>query len=47
MNSEARKRLQEAEAMTDSELRSMAQGCTELTCVYHGIYNALLRDRHA
>lgn len=29
----------------DSDLREMAQGCTELTCLYHGQINAELRRR--
>ena len=32
-------------AMTDAELTDTAQGCTELTCIYHGIVNAERRKR--
>lgn len=27
------------EAYTDAQLEAFAEGCTELTCIYHGIYN--------
>jgi hypothetical protein len=32
---------------TDIELRDHAQGCTELTCPYHGRYNGELVRRGA
>lgn len=31
--------------LPDAELVTMAQGCTELTCLYHGHVNAELRRR--
>lgn len=33
------------EVMTPGELRWAAQGCTELTCLYHGAFNAELVKR--
>lgn len=31
--------------MTDEALRVAAQGCTELTCLYHGDINAEIKSR--
>ena len=31
--------------LSDSDLREMSQGCTELTCLYHGAVNAERRRR--
>lgn len=31
--------------LPDAELRAMAQGCTELTCIYHGRVNEEIRRR--
>lgn len=33
------------ESWTDEELREAAQGCTEFSCLYHGIFNQLLAER--
>lgn len=32
-------------SLSDATLRDMAQGCTELTCLYHGAVNAERRLR--
>lgn len=32
-------------AMTDAELTEAAQGCTELTCPYHGTINQARHER--
>lgn len=32
-------------AITDTELRILADGCTEHTCIHHGQYNRALADR--
>jgi hypothetical protein len=32
---------------SNDELRRLADGCTELTCLYHGAYNAELVARGA
>lgn len=31
--------------MRDDQLVSAAQGCTEATCIYHGVYNMVLAER--
>ena len=36
-----------ASAMTDKQLEQAAQGCTELTCLYHGAINEVRRQRAA
>lgn len=35
------------EEYSDQELREMAQGCTEVTCRYHGAFNWELCERGA
>lgn len=30
---------------SDEELREAAQGCTEWTCMYHGVFNQVLAAR--
>lgn len=38
-------RLIEARELSDADLRINAQGCTELTCIFHGPFNTVLRER--
>jgi hypothetical protein len=38
-------RLREARAMTDDQLKAIAQGCNDQACVDHGAYTAVLRER--
>jgi hypothetical protein len=37
--------IEDARKLTDAELNEAAQGCTELTCMYHGPVNEVRRER--
>lgn len=37
--------LSMARAMSNKGLEQAAQGCTELTCIYHGAVNTVRRER--
>jgi hypothetical protein len=32
--------------LTEDQLRARANGCTELSCLYHGVFNIELMRRH-
>jgi hypothetical protein len=38
-------RVEEARQMEDEQLLEAAQGCTELTCMYHGPINTVVMER--
>ena len=37
--------VEHARQMSDEELLAAAQGCTELSCMYHGPINQVVMDR--
>lgn len=39
--------IAQARNLTDAQLERKADGCTELTCLYHGAINTVRREREA